>query len=94
MSEPFRLGYLVPEFPRQTHIFFWRECEELRKLGIEPIFLSIGRRQEPRTDGRAHPRRNARFESREPLAPHPVPIVLTARPAAIQQLGQLKATYA
>lgn len=43
MAEPFRLGYLVPEYPRQTHIFFWRECEELRKLGIEPVFLSTRR---------------------------------------------------
>jgi len=43
MSAPFRLGYLVPEFPRQTHIFFWRECEELRKLAIEPVFLSTRR---------------------------------------------------
>jgi colanic acid/amylovoran biosynthesis glycosyltransferase len=43
MSNPFRLGYLVPEFPRQTHIFFWRECEQLRKRGVEPVFLSTRR---------------------------------------------------
>jgi glycosyltransferase involved in cell wall biosynthesis len=43
MSIPFRLGYLVPEFPRQTHIFFWRECEELRRRGVEPVFLSTRR---------------------------------------------------
>src|SRR5262245_3353301 len=40
MSSLFRLGYLVPEFPRQTHIFFWRECEQLRRRGVEPVFLS------------------------------------------------------
>jgi len=40
MSSSFRLGYLVPEFPRQTHIFFWRECEQLRRRGVEPVFLS------------------------------------------------------
>jgi colanic acid/amylovoran biosynthesis glycosyltransferase len=40
MSSVFRLGYLVPEFPRQTHTFFWREREQLRRLDIEPIFLS------------------------------------------------------
>lgn len=39
----FRLGYLVPEFPRQTHIFFWRECEQLRRRGVEPVFLSTRR---------------------------------------------------
>jgi len=43
MSSPFRLGYLVPEFPRQTHIFFWRECEQLRHRGVEPVFLSTRR---------------------------------------------------
>ena len=43
MSPPFRLGYLVPEFPRQTHVFFWRECEQLRRRGVEPVFLSTRR---------------------------------------------------
>src|SRR5688500_4663846 len=43
MTTPFRLGYLVPEFPRQTHIFFWRECEQLRRRGVEPVFLSTRR---------------------------------------------------
>ena len=47
MSAPYRLGYLVPEFPRQTHIFFWRECEQLRRRGVEPIFLST--RKPPQT---------------------------------------------
>jgi colanic acid/amylovoran biosynthesis glycosyltransferase len=40
MASSFRLGYLVPEFPRQTHIFFWRECEQLRARDVEPVFLS------------------------------------------------------
>jgi colanic acid/amylovoran biosynthesis glycosyltransferase len=43
MPHLFRLGYLVPEFPRQTHIFFWRECEQLRRRGVEPVFLSTRR---------------------------------------------------
>jgi colanic acid/amylovoran biosynthesis glycosyltransferase len=43
MSNTFQLGYLVPEFPRQTHIFFWRECEQLRRRGVEPVFLSTRR---------------------------------------------------
>src|SRR5262245_48624692 len=42
-SKLFRLGYLGPEFPRQTHIFFWRECEELRRREVEPVFLSTRR---------------------------------------------------
>ena len=29
-----RIGYLIPEFPGQTHSFFWRELLELRHMGI------------------------------------------------------------
>jgi colanic acid/amylovoran biosynthesis glycosyltransferase len=35
-----RLGYLVPEFPSQTHVFFWREVEALRAQGIHVQILS------------------------------------------------------
>lgn len=35
-----RLGYLVPEFPSQTHIFFWREIRAPRRLGVEVFVLS------------------------------------------------------
>ncbi len=38
-----RIGYLVPEFPGQTHIFFWREACVLRKLGVELKLLSTRR---------------------------------------------------
>jgi colanic acid/amylovoran biosynthesis glycosyltransferase len=38
-----RLGYLVPEFPAQTHVFFWREITALRDLG-ENLFLLSTRR--------------------------------------------------
>ena len=34
------IGYLIPEFPGQTHIFFWREIQELRQLGVEPELVS------------------------------------------------------
>lgn len=34
------IGYLVPEFPGQTHNFFWREIQALRRLGIEVHLLS------------------------------------------------------
>ncbi len=34
-----RIGYLVPEWPGQTHAFFWREMTALRKLGhtVQPL---------------------------------------------------------
>jgi glycosyltransferase involved in cell wall biosynthesis len=35
-----KLGYLVPQFPGQTHIFFWREIAELEKRGINVDLLS------------------------------------------------------
>jgi glycosyltransferase involved in cell wall biosynthesis len=34
MSE--RFGYLVPEYPGQTHVMFWRELVQLRTLGLDP----------------------------------------------------------
>jgi glycosyltransferase involved in cell wall biosynthesis len=38
-----RLGYLVPEFPGQTHVFFWREIRALRRVGQEVCLLSTRR---------------------------------------------------
>jgi colanic acid/amylovoran biosynthesis glycosyltransferase len=35
-----RLGYLVPEFPGQTHAFLWRELKALRALGVDVAPLS------------------------------------------------------
>ena len=32
------LGYLVPEFPGQTHAFFWREIGAIEEAGT-PIRL-------------------------------------------------------
>ena len=43
---PIRLGYLVPEFPGQTHIFFWREIRALRKMG-ECVHLISTRKPSP-----------------------------------------------
>lgn len=40
MTPPRTLGYLVPQFPGQTHIFFWREIAELEKRGITVDLLS------------------------------------------------------
>lgn len=38
-----KLGVLIPEFPSQTHVFFWREILALRRLGIEVQILSTRR---------------------------------------------------
>ena len=46
-----RLGYLIPEFPGQTHIFFWREVLTLRAMGVEVVMIST--RQPPLDSCRA-----------------------------------------
>lgn len=38
-----RIGYLVPEFPSQTHAFFWRELSALREMGHTVTLLSTRR---------------------------------------------------
>lgn len=40
MSGTLKIGYLVPQFPGQTHIFFWRELRELEKLGVNVQLFS------------------------------------------------------
>lgn len=42
-----QLGYFVPEFPGQTHIFFWREIERLEALGAKVQIVST--RKPPQT---------------------------------------------
>jgi glycosyltransferase involved in cell wall biosynthesis len=38
-----KVGVLIPEFPGQTHAFFWRELAALRGLGVEPELVSTRR---------------------------------------------------
>ncbi len=40
MTRPLRIGYLVPQFPGQTHIFFWREIRALEAMGHAVHVLS------------------------------------------------------
>ena len=35
-----RIGYLIPEFPGQTHIFFWREIQAMEAMGAEIPLIS------------------------------------------------------
>ncbi|WP_244437493.1 exopolysaccharide biosynthesis GT4 family glycosyltransferase EpsE [Roseivivax isoporae] len=43
MTRPLRIGYLVPQFPGQTHVFFWREIAALEDMGVEVQCLSTRR---------------------------------------------------
>ena len=63
-----RIGYLVPEFPSQTHIFFWREVQALRSLG-ESIFL-LSTRRPPSQACRHEFAPSARAETRYLFPPH------------------------
>jgi len=38
-----RIGYLIPEFPGQTHIFFWRERQALQEFNIDTCIVSTMR---------------------------------------------------
>ncbi|MCF3595880.1 glycosyltransferase [Rhodobacteraceae bacterium LMO-12] len=39
-SVPGSIGILIPQFPGQTHIFFWREILELENLGVNVALFS------------------------------------------------------
>jgi colanic acid/amylovoran biosynthesis glycosyltransferase len=38
-----KIAIMIPEFPSQTHAFFWREIEALRSLGIDVAVVSTRR---------------------------------------------------
>jgi colanic acid/amylovoran biosynthesis glycosyltransferase len=38
-----KIALLIPNFPSQTHAFFWREYLELRKQGVHPLLVSSRR---------------------------------------------------
>lgn len=35
-----KIGYFIPQFPGQTHAFFWRERQALKELGVEATLIS------------------------------------------------------
>jgi colanic acid/amylovoran biosynthesis glycosyltransferase len=38
-----RIGYLIPDFPGQTHIWMWREISHMREWGTEIVIFSTKR---------------------------------------------------
>lgn len=48
---PSNFGYIIPEFPSQTHIWIWREIRQLRQWKL-PIQLFSTRRPQPRDRAR------------------------------------------
>ena len=43
MITQIKIGYLIPEFPGQTHNFFWRERQALQELGVDTSLISTRR---------------------------------------------------
>ena len=66
VSEMLRIGYFVPQFPGQTHSFFWREITALKARGIEPELVSTRR---PRANLIAHSWAREAMEKTVYLAP-------------------------
>ncbi len=46
-----KIGYFIPEFPGQTHAFFWREMLALQELGVKPDVVST---RQPKAGIAAH----------------------------------------
>ena len=71
-----KIGYIIPEFPGQTHIWMWREIVELREWGV-PIQLFSTRRP-PLRDSARHDFAAAAREETIYLWPITVPRALLA----------------
>lgn len=84
-----RVGYLVPEFPGQTHVFFWREALALRSFGDETRFFSTRR---PPADSCPHAfDREARATTEYVFPPRPLGVARALARAPLA--GARFATY-
>lgn len=72
-----KIGYLIPEFPAQTHAFFWREAMALTDQGFDIRFLSTTR---PAEETSAHAfTAEARARTAYLFPPRPAALALLAR---------------
>ncbi len=86
-----RIGYLVPEFPGQTHAFFWREVRALREAGYHVTLLSTQAPREPCAHSFAA---EAQAETTYLFPPQPSTLGAAARarlhlPAAFRYLNEI-----
>jgi len=90
---PTRFGFLIPEFPQQTHIAWWRVSEGIRLAGVDVQLLSTRRSTEPCP----HPQLCRAAESTIYLWPPSaedffvIPTVTHRLPAMLRYIGLLKA---
>lgn len=80
-----RLGYLVPEFPGQTHIMMWREVRALRRMGEDLALLST--RRPPATASR-HDFADAAFAQTRYLFPPDISSLAAWTAAGCPGLGK------
>jgi glycosyltransferase involved in cell wall biosynthesis len=71
-----RIGYLVPEFPGQTHTWIWRDRRALEELGIEADLVSTRRPKLVIHDWAEKAQQLTHYLV--PLSPHDVRETLTA----------------
>lgn len=77
-----KLGYFVPEFPGQTHIFFWREIRKLEALGFAVAPISTRRPPDRLVVHRWSQEAIARTSYLAPLAPRDLIEAMRRLPAA------------
>lgn len=73
-TESLNLGYLVPEFPTQTHNFFWKEIGALRAQGVSVHLFST---KAPESSSSPHPFREQAVRETIYLFPPSVERTLT-----------------
>ena len=88
---PRKVGYVIPEFPGQTHIWMWRELQHLREWGLDVALIST-RRPDDRDRAR-HAWADAAATSTRYLWPTPpAPLAAAVAWAALRRpVGWLRA---
>jgi colanic acid/amylovoran biosynthesis glycosyltransferase len=84
--KPSRVGFLIPEFPQQTHIAWWRVSEAMRLAGVDVQMIST----RPTTEPCPHPQLRRVAESTSYLWP-PSPEDLSVMPTAVIRLPMVAA---
>ena len=81
MNAPAPLGYLVPEFPSQTHAFFWRELGAIEESGVPVEVFST---RQPSASACPHAFADAaRARTTYLFPPGPAALSAVARPARL-----------
>lgn len=90
-APPLRVGYIIPEFPGQTHVWMWREIVHMREAGADLHLFST--RRPPERDKARHDFAESAAAETTYLWPMSAPAVLSSLAWAIftKPLGLLRA---